>query len=151
MLAVVEYSLVIRRPGQSRPPGKTRRAGTQGNGSDRQTSPALGASGIDDATTILGCHAGTEAVGPLTLQITGLIGSFHDSLHPVPGSAACCWQTRKGAKITVFHGDLSIPSAINGLPAPNRPAGYPFGPPVKAGRPYLSGLFIRHLDEVTIR
>ena len=109
MLTAVENPPVLGRPGQSCPPGETRRAGTQGIDSDRQTSPTLGASGVDNATTVLGSHAGTKSVGPLTLQVTGLIGSFHGSLRPVPGSAACCWQTRKGAKVTVYRGEMSIP------------------------------------------
>ena len=108
-MTAVENPPVLGRPGQSCPPGETRRAGTQGIDSDRQTSPTLGASGVDNATTVLGSHAGTKSVGPLTLQVTGLIGSFHGSLRPVPGSAACCWQTRKGAKVTVYRGEMSIP------------------------------------------
>ena len=79
-------------------------------------------------------------MGPLTLQITGLIGSFHGSLHPVPGSAACCWQTRKGAKITVFHGDMSIPFVFNGLPGPIRPHNWPRGLALATGFLRLNAL-----------
>ena len=79
---VGEDPLVLRRPGQSCPPGKTRRAGAQGNGSDRQTSSTLGATGIDHTPTVLGAHAGAKTVGPLTLQVTGLISSLHGSLRP---------------------------------------------------------------------
>ena len=84
VLAVIKDPLVFRGPGQSYPSGKTRRAGTQGNDSDRQTCTALGATGVDDATTVLGAHASTETVCPLTLQVTGLIGSFHGSLYSDP-------------------------------------------------------------------
>jgi hypothetical protein len=49
----------------------------QGTVSDRQSGAALGATGIDHTTAILGAHPGTETVGALPLQITGLIGSFH--------------------------------------------------------------------------
>ena len=53
--------------------------GPKGRGSDRQLGPALGTTGIDDATAIFGCHAGTETMGTLTFQGAGLEGSFHDS------------------------------------------------------------------------
>jgi hypothetical protein len=69
--------LVIVRPGQACPPWETRRAAAQGNDSDRQAGPALCTTRIDHTTAVLGAHTGTKTVGPLALQVTGLIGSFH--------------------------------------------------------------------------
>jgi hypothetical protein len=115
VLAIIKDPLVFRGPGKSYPSGKTRRTGTQGNVSDRQTGTALGATGVDDATTVFGAHAGTETVCPLTLQVTGLIGSFHGSFYSDPVAPAHCCQARKGAKVTVLCNELSTPRTLNGL------------------------------------
>ena len=62
--------------------GKPAAPGHKGRGSDRQPGPTLGTAGIDNATSILGAHTGTETMGTLTLQVAGLKCSFHDTLLP---------------------------------------------------------------------
>ena len=57
-----------------------RRAGAQGRKSHGQAVATLGTTGIDNAAAILGTHAGSKTMGPLALQIAGLIGSFHGTL-----------------------------------------------------------------------
>jgi len=74
---VLKDSLVVVRPGQTYPPWETRRTAAQGDDSDGQRRPALRTTGIYYTTTILGAHTGTKTVSPLTLQVTGLIGSLH--------------------------------------------------------------------------
>jgi hypothetical protein len=92
---MLEYPLVVIRPGQSYPSWETLRATAQSDVSDRQPSPALRTTGIDHTTAILGAHAGTETMCPLTLQFTGLIGS----LHGTSLSAGCTLGSRQaGAK-----------------------------------------------------
>lgn len=50
--------------------------------SNRQSCPALGTTGIDHATTILGTHPGTKAVITLALQVAGLKCSLHGDWLP---------------------------------------------------------------------
>jgi hypothetical protein len=78
--SVFEYPLVSVRFSEPYPPWETRRAGAQGRKSHGQTVTTLGATSIDYATAILGTHAGPKTMGPLALQITGLISSFHGTL-----------------------------------------------------------------------
>jgi hypothetical protein len=96
---------------QACPPRKMRYSCTQGK-SDGQPGPALGTACIDDTAAILGTHAGAKTVGALALQVTGLIGSFHVTLHPVVYSIKNPFLARqvmaeKGAKGTVFNAVLS--------------------------------------------
>ena len=79
-LSVFEYPLVCVRFSEPYPPWETRRAGAQGRKSHGQAVTTLGATSIDYATAILGTHASPETMGPLALQITGLISSFHGTL-----------------------------------------------------------------------
>lgn len=91
-----EDALVVNRLSQPYPALKTRRGGTQGNGSDRQPGAALGAACIDDATAVLGAHTGTKAMRTLALQVAWLKCSFHDACFPVCNTRAC--RARKGRK-----------------------------------------------------
>ena len=75
-----EYPLVCVRFSEPYPPWETRRAGAQGRKSHGQAVTTLGATSIDYATAILGTHASPKTMGPLALQITGLISSFHGTL-----------------------------------------------------------------------
>ena len=77
---VFEYPLVSVRFSEPYPPWETRRAGAQGRKSHGQAVTTLGATSIDYATAILGTHASSKTMGPLALQITGLISSFHGTL-----------------------------------------------------------------------
>lgn len=77
---VFEYPLVSARFSKPYPSRETRRAGAQGRKSHGQAVAALGTTSIDYATAILGTHAGSKTMGPLALQITGLISSFHGTL-----------------------------------------------------------------------
>jgi len=92
-------------------PRETRYSCAQGK-SDGQPGPTLGTACIDDATAILGTHAGAKTMGALSLQIAGLIGSFHVTLHPVVYTIKNRFLARqvmaeKGAKGTVFNAVLS--------------------------------------------
>jgi hypothetical protein len=77
---VFENPLVSVRFCEPYPSRETRRAGAQGCKSHRQAVTALGATSIDYATAILGTHAGSKTMGPLALDVAGLIGSFHGTL-----------------------------------------------------------------------
>jgi hypothetical protein len=45
--------------------------------SDSQVFTAFGTAAVQDLTTVTGAHAGTETVGALTFNFTGLKSSFH--------------------------------------------------------------------------
>jgi len=77
---VFEYPLVSARFCEPYPSRETRRAGAQGYKSHGKAVTALGTTSIDYATAILGTHAGSKTMGPLALDIAGLIGSFHGTL-----------------------------------------------------------------------
>jgi len=49
----------------------------QGSRSDRKTRATFCPASLDDKTSVLGAHTGTETVGTLTLQVAGLECSFH--------------------------------------------------------------------------
>ncbi len=49
----------------------------QGDRSDRQARATFCTASLDDKTTVLGAHTGTETVCTLALQIAGLECSFH--------------------------------------------------------------------------
>jgi hypothetical protein len=71
----------------------------KGKDSDRQPGPALGTTGIDNATSILGGHPGAKTMGTVTLQFAGLKSSFHGSLLlNVFSNKITPWQARKGRK-----------------------------------------------------
>ena len=75
-----EYPLVSVRFSKPYPPRETRRAGAQERKSHGQAVAALGTASIDYTAAILGTHAGSKTMGPLALQVAGLIGSFHGTL-----------------------------------------------------------------------
>ena len=53
--------------------------GARGKRSDGQTLATLGAAGIDDQTAAAGLHARAETMGADSLDLAGLIRSFHDA------------------------------------------------------------------------
>jgi len=52
--------------------------GMEANGLDRQLLTATTTTGGENATTVLGAHAGTETMNLVTLALFGLISTFHD-------------------------------------------------------------------------
>jgi len=52
--------------------------GMETGGSDRQFLTATTTAGGENAATVLGAHAGTEAMNLVTLAFLGLISAFHD-------------------------------------------------------------------------
>ena len=114
--AAFEDPLVVIRAGQAYPPGETREPVHKTMESDRQAGAALCTTGVDYTTAILGAHPGTKTVGPLTLQVTGLVGS----LHGTSLSTGCTIKghtglARKGAKSTVLMALMSTSLGLNDL------------------------------------
>ena len=89
--------------------GKRAAPGHKGKGSDRQPRPALGTTGIDDTTAILGGHTGTKTMGTVTLQFAGLKSSFHGSLllNVFSNKKSRLSRREKGAKSTVSRDSVS--------------------------------------------
>lgn len=79
-IGVIEYRFVLRRGQQALVALKGILAhATASAVLRRQTSTTFGATTSQHLTTVFGCHAGTETVYALTLQVAGLECSFHDT------------------------------------------------------------------------
>jgi hypothetical protein len=61
-----------------------RKSGGNWTGSDAEALATLGTAARNHFATVLGCHAGTETMGPFALEVTRLKGSFHGD-GPVQG------------------------------------------------------------------
>lgn len=76
-VALLEYSLETGGCQQAVRGGIGGAGARQGDGSDRKTRATFCPASLDDKTSVLGAHTGTETVSTLALQVAGLECSLH--------------------------------------------------------------------------